>query len=80
VKSQKGSDLQGGVDRTGDPILPREVFHARHILLSLKLGDDEGLALFIHGQLLKRTLLVVLPAILIQTAIHKFLSPVPACC
>jgi len=37
-----------------------------HVTLSLKLGDHEGLALFIHDCLLKSTLLVVLPAILIQ--------------
>jgi len=57
--------LQGGADRTGDPILTSEIFHAMHIILSLKLGNHEGLTLFIHGWLLKRTLLVVLPAILI---------------
>jgi len=37
--SQKGSHLQGGVDRTGDPILTSEVFHVMHVILSLKLGD-----------------------------------------
>jgi len=26
-----------------------------HVILSLKLKDQEGLALFVHGQLLKRT-------------------------
>jgi len=78
VRSRKGSYLRGGADRTGDPILTNEVFHAMHIILSVKLGDHEGLALFIHGQLLKRTLLVVLPAILIQIAIRASLSPVPA--
>jgi len=117
VRSQKGSYLQGGADRTGDLILTNtvfhatgdpdgtrthnpqpgtvadrplnilntdvptnEVFHAMHVILSLKLGDHEGLALFIHGCLLKKTLLVVLPVILIQIPIHTFLSPVPACC
>jgi len=50
--------LQGGVDKTGDPILTNEVFHAIHIILSLKLGDHEGLTFFVHGRLLKRTLLV----------------------
>jgi len=55
--SSKESHLQGGVDRRGDPTLTSEVFHAMHIILSLKLGVHEALALFIHGQLLKRTLL-----------------------
>ena len=71
----EGSCLQGGADRTGDPILTREVCHAMHIILDLKLGDHQGLTLFIQGRLLKRTLLLVLPEILIQ--IHAFLSPVP---
>ena len=57
-----------------------EVFHAMHLTLSLKLGDHEGLALFIHGWLLKRTLLLVLPAILIQIPIRAFLSAVPIYC
>jgi len=51
-----------------------------HITLSLKLGDHEGLALLVHGQLLKRNLLIVLPAILIQILILAFLTPVPAHC
>ena len=51
-----------------------------HIILGLKLGDHEGLTLFIHGHLPKRILLVVLPAILIQIPICVFLSPVPVCC
>ena len=42
--------------------------------------DHEGLALFIHGWLLKKTLLVVLSAILNQIPIHAFLSPVPIYC
>jgi len=71
--------LRGGLDRTGDPTLTSQVFHAMHVTLSLKLGDHEGLALFIHGHLLKRTLLVVLPAILKQIPIHASLSPVPIC-
>jgi len=75
VRNRKGSYLQGGVERTGDLILTNEVFHAMHVILSLKLGDHEGLALFVHGRLLKRTLLVVLPAILIQAVIPAFLSP-----
>jgi len=50
-----------------------------NIILSWKLGDHKGLAPFIYGQLLKRTLFVVLPAILIQIPIHAFLSPVPVC-
>ena len=72
--------LQGGADRTGDLILTNAVFHAMHVILSLKLGDHEGLTLFIHGHLLKRTLLIVLLAILIQIPIHASLSPAPACC
>jgi len=74
------SHLQGGVDRTGDPILTNEVFHAMHVILSLKLGDHKGLTLFVHGCLLKRTLLVVLPVILIQIPICASQSPVPAHC
>jgi len=72
--------LQEGVDRTGDPILTNAVFDAMHIILSLKLGDHEGLALFVHDRLLKTTLLVALPTILIQIPICAFLSPVPVCC
>ena len=37
--------MQGWADRTGDPILTSEVFHAMHVILSLKLGDHEGLTL-----------------------------------
>jgi len=48
-----------------------------HIILSLKLGDHEGLPLLVHGQLLKRTLFIVLPANLTQILIGAFLSPVP---
>ena len=55
-----------GVDRTGDPMLTNVVFHATHVTLSLELGYHKGLAPFIHGRLLKRTLLLVLPAILIR--------------
>jgi len=80
VRNHKGSHLWGGADRTGDPILTNTTFHAMHIRLSLKLGDHEGLALFVNGCLLKRTLLLVLPAILIQVLIRAFLSPVPVCC
>jgi len=80
VRSRKGSHLQGAVDRTGDPILTSEVFHAMHVTLTLKLGAHTGLALFVHGRLLNRTLLVILPAILIQIPICASLSPVPACC
>jgi len=80
VTSRKGSHLRGGADRTGDPILTNATFHAMHIRLSLKLGDNEGLAIFVHGRLLKRTLLVLLPAILIRVLIRVFLSPVPVCC
>jgi len=64
--------LLGGVDRTGDLILTNKVFHAMHIILGLKLGDHEGL-----GLLLKRTLPVVLLAILIHILIHAFLNLVP---
>jgi len=67
VRSWKKSHLWGGVDRTGDSTLTSQVFHAMHVALSLKLGDHEGLALFVHGCPLKRTLLVVLPAILIRS-------------
>ena len=77
MRSCKGPRLQGGADRTGDPILTSEVFHAMHITLSLKLRDHESLGLSVHGRLLKRTLLVVLPVILIQILIHAFLSLVP---
>jgi len=51
-----------------------------YVILGLKLGDHEGLTCFVHGQLLKRTLFVVLPVILIQIPIHAFLSPVPVYC
>jgi len=70
--------LQGGTDRTADPILTNTVFRAVHVTLSLKLGDHEGLAVFVHGRLLQRTLLAVLPAILIQIPIRALPSPVPA--
>jgi len=40
-----------------------------HVMFSLKPGDHESLTLFIHGPLLKRTLLIVLPAVLIQIPI-----------
>ena len=80
VRSRKRSLLQREQDRTGDPILTNVVFHALHIIHSLKLGDHKGLALFIQGQLLKRTLLIFLPVILIQILICAFLSSVPVCC
>jgi len=80
VRSRKGSYLWGRVDRTGDLILVKEVFHAMHVILGLKLGDYEGLTLFVHGRLLKRILLVVLPVILIQIPIRASLSPFPAHC
>jgi len=66
------------VDRTGDPLLTNNVFDAIHIILSLKLGDHEGLIFFVHGRFLKRTLLLVLPAILVQIPICAFLNPVPS--
>jgi len=68
------------MDRTGDPIVTNALIYAVHIMLSSKLGDHEGLTLFVHSRLLKSTLLVVLPTILIQNPIHMFLSPVPAHC
>jgi len=71
--------LQAGVDRTGDPILTNEVFQAMHAILSLKLGDHEGLTLFIHDWL-QKTLLVVLPAVLTQIPIRAFLTPVLVYC
>ena len=80
VRRWKWSHLRGGVDRTGDLVLTNDIFHGMHVILSLKLGDHWGLALFFHGCLLKRTLLVVLPAILIQIMICASLSPVPAHC
>jgi len=80
VRSRKESYLRGGVVRTGDAILTNELFHAMHVILNLKLGDHEGLALFIRGRLLKRTLLFVLPVVLIQIPIRAFLIPVPICC
>jgi len=80
VRTQKGLYLRGAVDRTGDPILANKVFHVMHVILSLKLRDHKGLALFFHGHLLKRTLLIVLPVIPIQIPIRASLSPVPACC
>jgi len=80
VRIQKGSYLCGGADRTGDLVLTSKVFHAMHVILRLKLEDLQGLGLFIHGRLLKRTLLVVLPVILIQIPICASLRPVPAHC
>jgi len=56
--------------------LTSEIFHDMHVILSLKLGYHKGLTLSVHGQLLKRTLLVVLPAIMIQIPICAFLNPV----
>jgi len=47
VRGCKGS--QGGADRTRDPMLTNAVCHAMHLVLSLKLRDHEGLALFVHG-------------------------------
>ena len=72
--------MQRGADRKGDPIRTNAIFHAMHVILSLKLEEHEGLALFIHVRLLKRTLLLVLPAILIQIPIRASLSPVPVYC
>jgi len=47
------------------------------VLLSLKLGDQESLGRSVHRQLLKRTLILVLPVILIQIQICAFLNSVP---
>ena len=80
MRSQKGSYLKRGADRTDDTILTNKVFHAMHVILGLKLGDHEGLPIFARGRLLKRTLLIVLPVILIQIPICAFLSPVPIYC
>jgi len=60
-------------------MLTTEEFHCMHVILSLKLGDHEDLVLFVHGRLLKRTLLILL-AILIQILICASLSPVPVYC
>ena len=51
-----------------------------HVILRLKLGDYEGLALFVCGWVLKRPQLLALPVVLIQILIHVFLSPVPVYC
>ena len=64
MRSHKELHLQGGADWTDDLILTNTVLHAMLVIVSLKLGDHEGLTFFIHVWLLKRTLLVVLPAIL----------------
>ena len=79
MRSHKGSFLQKGADRTGDATLTNKVFHAMHVIPSLKLGHHKSLTLFLYGRLLKRTLLVVLPAILIQMSICAFPSLVPVC-
>jgi len=50
MRSHKGLHVQGGSDRTDDTILSNAVFHAIPVILSLKLGDQEGLAVFIHGR------------------------------
>jgi len=76
VRSRKESHLRRRADRTGDPILANAVFDATHVILRLKLGDHEGLALFVHGRLLKRTLLIVPPVIPNRVS----LSPVPVYC
>ena len=73
------SHLQGEEDRIGDPILTNEVFHAMHVILSLKVGYHEGLVLFIRGWFLKRTRLI-LAAMLIQISVCAFPSPVPVYC
>jgi len=72
--SHKGSHLRGGVNSTGDPILTNAVFHAVLVIPSFILGDHEGLAVFVHGRPLKRTLLISLPAILIGFP-HLLLRP-----
>ena len=40
VRSRKGSYLRGGADRTGELLLTSEVFHAMHVIPSLKLGGS----------------------------------------
>jgi len=80
VRGCKESYFRGEADRTGDPILTNVVFHVMHVILSLKLGDHEGLTLFVHGRILKRTLLVVLRALLIHIPIPASPSPVPVYC
>jgi len=72
--------LQGRAERTGDPILTDAIFHALHVILSLKLGNHKGLILFVHGWLLKRTLHLVLLVILIQMLVRAFLNPAPIYC
>jgi len=72
--------VRGGVDRTGDPILTKEVFHVMHVILILKLEHHKGVTLFAHGHLLKSTLLLVLLVILIQIPICAFRTPVPVYC
>jgi len=66
------------VDRTGVPILTREIFYAIHIILILKGADHEGMALLGRTRLLKWILLVFLPVIQIQIPICAFLSSVPS--
>ena len=80
MRSHKGLHLQGGVDRTGDPILTNEVFHGSACHTRFTAEGHKDLALFVHDQLLKRTLLLVLPEILIQIPVRAFLSPVPVYC
>jgi len=65
------------VDRKGDSILTREVFNARHVILSLKLVNHKGLTLFCLCLVSEEDLDVVLPATLIQTPVCAFLNPVP---
>ena len=76
----KDSYLQTRLDRTSDPVFTSEVFHPIQVILSLNLGDHEGFTLFVLRWLLKRTLLIVLPVILIQILIQAFLNPVPIFC
>jgi len=49
MRSHKVLYLQGGSARTGEPILTNGIFHAIPIIFSLKLGDHEDLAVFVHG-------------------------------
>jgi len=77
VRSLKRSYLQGGVNKTGDPVLTNEAFHAIHSILSLNLEDHGSLVLFVRGQLLKKTLLLVFPAILVHIPIRAFMNPAP---
>jgi len=65
----------GGAGRTGDPLRTNAVFPALHVTRGLKLGQRQGLALSVHGRLLKRTLLLALPVIPIRAPTCALLGP-----